>query len=522
MHYHYNYFKYYYLYYQLLKYSWVAISSFHDDTIAIIFLPVSDSYTGLYWLYDSSLEVDSERTTIKHYNVDLNLLSPVQTYITSCDNTLCTANTSTSGTLCTFQATVEHLFPILTTKQFLTQKVKQTKLINYNIFNLFDIAKQKFYSSQRVFYNNPNQYIFEFYTDGSLIDIGSEQCSVSCAFAHLNDEFDIPNVEFSTTIDKWPSAYRGKLLAVVLALIVVPHHTRDYFKLNNNYLWNILCRVIRSLNLNVELFKVSAHSNDMFNNYVDILAKSAHSNDDKFITRYKGMESFINLHRNMKYQKLEVDWTSTFYCLSNDIKNNETSLSSSKIKSHKVHLLLEEIPTIEQMKKSFLEIYDGWLCPSCRLEDETFTHVWLCVEYQDKLINVITISTLDIWDLDYNPDKFTLIDLIKGIVPLTLYQKINSWMSKNDTLKILSQLRQFIFEQVFVEIWIPRCTHLKEFEFSLGLTKKKKLTFKNYRSLVNNNNSRNNIEYSFDALDSIKNYIYFGKNIIEYYTNYSS
>ncbi|GBB97728.1 hypothetical protein RclHR1_03050017 [Rhizophagus clarus] len=500
MHYHYNYFKYYYLYYQLLKYSWVAISSFHDDTIAIIFLPVSDSYTGLYWLYDSSLEVDSE-PTIKHYNVDLNLLSPVQTYITSCDNTLCTANTSTSGTLCTFQATVEHLFPILTTKQFLTQKVKQTKLINYNIFNLFDIAKQKFYSSQRVFYNNPNQYIFEFYTDGSLIDIGSEQCSVSCAFAHLNDEFDIPNVEFSTTIDKWPSAYRGKLLAVVLALIVVPHHSKQ------NQLIPTMINLLRS---NV----LPLWNNIMIENHLRKFIRS--------ISRYKGMESFINLHRNMKYQKLEVDWTSTFYCLSNDIKNNETSLSSSKIKSHKVHLLLEEIPTIEQMKKSFLEIYDGWLCPSLYrnvLLNYWFFGPWI---HKNDIPDVITISTLDIWDLDYNPDKFTLIDLIKGIVPLTLYQKINSWMSKNDTLKILSQLRQFIFEQVFVEIWIPRCTHLKEFEFSLGLTKKKKLTFKNYRSLVNNNNSRNNIEYSFDALDSIKNYIYFGKNIIEYYTNYSS
>ena len=34
--------------------------SFRDDTMAIIFLPVSDSYIGLYRIYDSSLDVNSE------------------------------------------------------------------------------------------------------------------------------------------------------------------------------------------------------------------------------------------------------------------------------------------------------------------------------------------------------------------------------------------------------------------------------------------------------------------------------
>ncbi|CAB5375882.1 unnamed protein product [Rhizophagus irregularis] len=34
--------------------------SFRDDTMAITFLPVSNSYIGLYRLYDSSLEIDSE------------------------------------------------------------------------------------------------------------------------------------------------------------------------------------------------------------------------------------------------------------------------------------------------------------------------------------------------------------------------------------------------------------------------------------------------------------------------------
>jgi hypothetical protein len=82
-------------------------------------------------------------------------------------------------------------------------------------------------------------------------------------------------------------------------------------------------------------------------------------------------------------------------------------------------------------------------------------------------------------------------------------------------------MRQFIFGEVFEKIWLPRCSHLKDFERSLGITKKKKLQLKNFRSLpVNNNRIVNTHQY--DALDSIRNYIYFGKNIIEFYTNFTS
>ncbi|RGB28341.1 hypothetical protein C1646_767951 [Rhizophagus diaphanus] len=265
-------------------------------------------------------------------------------------------------------------------------------------------------------FDNNNYHLFEFYTDGSLIDLNAEQCSISCAFAQISDLFEIPHVEFYSTIDKWPSAYRGELLVIILALSVVlpnsriiiktdslnvitqyekikkSHFTqtsREYFKTNDNFLWAILCRIILSLNLHVKMFKVAAHSSDEDNNYIDSLAKNTHLDQNRYIifrrdtvnmkilscwngilienrlhsfiktiSNYKGLEKFINLNRNSKYHQLEVDWMSTFQCLNCDIVNNETSVSSSKIKAQKVHLLIEEIPTIEKMKKSFFDMYD--------------------------------------------------------------------------------------------------------------------------------------------------------------------
>ncbi|CAB4412920.1 unnamed protein product [Rhizophagus irregularis] len=68
--------------------------SFRDDTMAIIFLPVSDSYIGLYRLYESSLEIDSEhyisRWTFlrvwKKYIPEIKFLSPRSDLCFHCKN----------------------------------------------------------------------------------------------------------------------------------------------------------------------------------------------------------------------------------------------------------------------------------------------------------------------------------------------------------------------------------------------------------------------------------------------------
>ncbi|CAB5365902.1 unnamed protein product [Rhizophagus irregularis] len=68
--------------------------SFCDDTMAIIFLSISDSYIGLYRLYESSLEIDSEhyisRWTFlrvwKKYIPEIKFLSPRSDLCFHCKN----------------------------------------------------------------------------------------------------------------------------------------------------------------------------------------------------------------------------------------------------------------------------------------------------------------------------------------------------------------------------------------------------------------------------------------------------
>ncbi|GET61131.1 ribonuclease H-like domain-containing protein [Rhizophagus irregularis DAOM 181602=DAOM 197198] len=375
---------------------------------------------------------ETQRPVIKHFHIDMSQCTDTHTYVYQCMEYRCAANASLSSrSPCTFSVKWECLIPLLTDSQFVS--IQPTNLIEFNIFDIFDFAKKKYELIHRALMQN-----------------------------HISDLFDIPHVEFYSTIDKWPSAYRGELLAVLLALSVIPKNSkvrintdslnvitqfeklkksrfsqtsREYFKANNNFLWAILCRIILTLNLHVKMFKVVAHGDDMGNNYVDNLAKIAHTDQDRYIVfqqnacmmkvlpcwngivienklrsflknicNYKGLEKFINLTRNSKYRTLEVDWTSTFSCLNCDINNNETSVSSSKMKAQKVHLLIEEIPTIEQMKKSLLALYDGWMCLICGLQDETFNHVWTCSGHYDIINNIRdkTINHLLTWILDYN------------------------------------------------------------------------------------------------------------------------
>ncbi|PKY60431.1 hypothetical protein RhiirA4_484123, partial [Rhizophagus irregularis] len=438
---------------------------------------------------------DNQQLIVKHFHTNMSLCTDTHTYIYQCMDYGCAANAALSmRSPCTFSVNWRYLVPLLTESQFAS--IQPTNLIDFNIFDIFDFAKKKYNIIQRAL------------TQSHVISL------------QLQDNIILDLLD--------PSISRndllGELLAVLLALIVVSKNSKvrintdslnvitqfeklkkskfsqtshEYFKANNNFLLSILCRIIITLNLHVEMFKVTAHSDDVGNNYVDDLAKKAHLNQDRYIVfrhdasmmkvipcwngilienklrsflknicNYRGLERFINLNRNYKYRQLEVDWTSTFICLNcdiNNINNNETSVSSSKTKAQKVHLLIEEIPTIEQMKKSLLNLYDEWMCPICGLHDETFNHVWTCsghytiinnirdktinhlltwvLKYNDNIQNFNNLMALDIWDISYDPNNFTFIDLIKGIISISLSELLNSWTTKKNVVEVLIQMR---------------------------------------------------------------------------------
>ncbi|CAB4496291.1 unnamed protein product [Rhizophagus irregularis] len=145
-------------------------------------------------------------------------------------------------------------------------------LINANDSLIIGIQSNSVYHRQLL--EGPTRK-FEIYTDGSVRGFG-----------------------FYSEISYFPSSNKAKLLAVILALIVLPSNSevtiytdsnnvitgyydiidrnnfiimpRKFFKIRmNNIYWNILREIIVTNNLTLDFIKVKGHSDDYFNNYID-------------------------------------------------------------------------------------------------------------------------------------------------------------------------------------------------------------------------------------------------------------
>jgi hypothetical protein len=76
------------------------------------------------------------------------------------------------------------------------------------------------------------------------------------------------------------------------------------------------------------------------------------------------------------------------------MKSTDTNFIESSLKAQKLKLMMEELPTIEQMKKSLYNIYQDWLCPTCDMHKETFRHIWECADHNHILMDIKRNKTI--------------------------------------------------------------------------------------------------------------------------------
>jgi hypothetical protein len=83
-----------------------------------------------------------------------------------------------------------------------------------------------------------------------------------------------------------------------------------------------------------------------------------------------------------------------------------------------------------------------WMCSGhydiiINIRDLTINHLltWI-LEYNDNIQDFNNLMALDIWDISYDPNKFTFIDLIKGIIPMSLSELLNSWATKKNFVEV--------------------------------------------------------------------------------------
>ena len=292
---------------------------------------------------------------------------------------------------------------------------------------------------------------------------------------------------------------------------------RPFLKINNFVHWSCLFEIITMHNLDVNLIKVKAHSNNLLNNKVDAMAKDAlthpvlqinmtdapqsfcrYNNQPvllpirqlvKDIFRHKHLQHILSLHVFSRYQPFfKINWIATSFCLSDNVATNHTSYVASATRMKKFQRLLEMLPTVEILKIRHPSLFSpSALCPQCEAADEDFLHIWTCpmVDYQMKLLiqrvkdllkditnaQSTDIDNLNWWDLS---TSFSFVVLIKGIVPTTLFDLIHTNLSHMPTaLAACSTLMHFIFEES-QRFWIERCSRQSAIEKAANINLKNK------------------------------------------------
>src|SRR5581483_10261530 len=443
----------------------------------------------------------------------------------------------------------------------------------------------------------------EFYTDGSLINQGSIESNMTFGFWETTT-----NTTFTSASTRYPSSYHAEVFAILTCLITSPHQSRikiftdsqsallvfNNYKRNNynvsthnifkidsmTNLWISILEIINELQLTVDIEKVLAHSGVLGNEKIDKEVTLTHNDNYKYLTtsnnsyqnllfyplwknipinvklrkfitnlsREEGLEQFLSLNRNKKYMDLEVDWPMTFQLLNTDIENTRTSFASSNLKRKKVQLLIEELPTVEQLKKSNLTLYEHMYCVKCEQYNETFNHVFLCpttsTEVKDiilhmknhllqsinkhltdrsKHVGMDDISKLTFWDYSFSLTNLTILDIFKGIISYELTTFVSTKVrTKTAINNTLSCFRKYTMDN-FRALWQDRCDQQIDKEKNLGINKRLKklsrnyLMGRNYHSDVRDNTPNpirhRGMEYSIDYGGKLQDYYIFGGSI---------
>jgi ribonuclease HI len=166
--------------------------------------------------------------------------------------------------------------------------------------SLTSIIKEQYYNNllSEIALSLSTASLLSFYTDGSLIHPTTDDCKMGIGWICIPES--LPQVFFNASIENWVSSTRAEIFAILTALIVFPRNStisiysdslatilgyesyvtnhnfsvRTNEKVPNYTLWLTIKYIVDHLNLNVSLVKVKGHSDDVYNNIADHIAKS--------------------------------------------------------------------------------------------------------------------------------------------------------------------------------------------------------------------------------------------------------
>ncbi|GBC15251.2 RNA-directed DNA polymerase from mobile element jockey-like [Rhizophagus irregularis DAOM 181602=DAOM 197198] len=306
-------------------------------------------------------------------------------------------------------------------------------------------------SAAAVFANSPlvissdSRYIF--FTDGSLINLGTPDVSMGWSWMQI-----VPDAGFPNSIATYahglirdnPSSSRAGAAAIYAVLTISPRdsevtiytdsqtaidglqscfssiysNSRLYYKTTNFELWAIIERTILSKNLTVLPVKVKAHSGNYLNDFADSLANTAHTASSSILISGMDLASahdFVLIYDNDVVYYI-VDWELTWFTL-NFKPSHDASFTPEHASRHltfKFKLFLDDLPTLEKLKWTRPDLYiDELTCRSCIDRIEDLMHLFMCKRrrlpmqqilqsYQNHLISKL-LEASNLVDTDPTP-----------------------------------------------------------------------------------------------------------------------
>ena len=97
---------------------------------------------------------------------------------------------------------------------------------------------------------------------------------------------------------------------------------------------------------------------------------------------------------------LNVDWFSSFDYFNQDEPSYVTFIKASYSKSCKIKNLLESLPVMAKLQALRPYVYDNsWSrCIKCKLQRESFQHIWICPVTLDILHQIIQSAKQQLLD----------------------------------------------------------------------------------------------------------------------------
>jgi ribonuclease HI len=255
---------------------------------------------------------------------------------------------------------------------------------------------------------------FTFYTDGSLIGLQTSSCRMGYDWIEPN-----LNVTFKGSCILNPSSTKSESYAILTVLLTVPNNSsvniytdsqnciynynnfsnllvsrRKQLNHNNHLLWTFIMAIIKDKSLKLTLFKVKAHSNNIYNDMADELATQglntepinldikAHASNSLLLPVWNSMgiidtnhrkwmkkliqarifNNFIfntdfNMIRNI-FSNVDINWEYTsLWTKRNDKVEEITSFKHTRNCSYKIKSISHQLPTGDIQSRNYPLLY---------------------------------------------------------------------------------------------------------------------------------------------------------------------